>query len=246
MRKVAHRHNRLAALLLALLVIPAVTACTPSPTPSTQQPSQSATTCPNSLTSGLSGGTGAGHSAHFLSDYVSAPVTGAADVPNATFTNIFLYPDPNIESWDQHLSALAKQPNSRVDPDATVASLNAVTRALTCSSYFDLLTQYNINPPTFAGSEATIQSCVDAAVHDAGTSGVISFATMRSFADCERNNNKSDVHSDQVNIFVSPDLMSAAYGQSFDMCSAQSSSNGYHEGVSQLPTDRIRCAHCEE
>jgi hypothetical protein len=191
----------------------------PSPTPSQPQAG-----CPSAEFAGLSGGSGAGHPDHFLSDYVSAPDTGAADVPNAIFTNIFLYPDPNKETWDQHLASLASASGANVNTLATSESLNAMTTALTCSSYFDLLTQYNINPPSFDGADPTVQSCVDAAVKDAGTSGVISFATMRSFASCEKNH--SSLPSDQVNIFVSPDMKTAVYGESADMCG--STDNGYH------------------
>jgi hypothetical protein len=61
----------------------------PTPTPSpTSSSGLTGASCANQATSGLSGGTGFGHSDHFLSDYVSAPVTGAADVPNGTFMNV--------------------------------------------------------------------------------------------------------------------------------------------------------------
>jgi hypothetical protein len=119
---------------------------------------------------------------------------------------------------------LASSGASGVDPAATSETLNAMTQALTCSSYFDLLTQYNINPPTFKGAEQTIQSCVDAAVKDAGSSGVISFATMRTFAGCEQSHNATP--ADQVNIFLSPDMKAAGYGETADMCTT--TSNGYH------------------
>jgi hypothetical protein len=105
-----------------------------------------------------------------------------------------------------------------------------MTAALVCSSYFDALTQYALNPPIFSGAETTITYCVQAALGDA-THGVISFATMRTFAGCEQSNNGDA--STQVNIFVSPDIKAANYGQDgTDMCSpgtdGSSSTGGYH------------------
>jgi hypothetical protein len=208
----------LAMLAIATFANVLVVGCGPNPP---------AAVCSNPVAPNLSGGTGAGHMDNFASDYVSAPVTGAGEVTNADFTNIFLFPDPSSETWDQHLASLSDGGASTVDSAASSETLDAITKALTCSSYFDLLTQYNINPPTFSGAESTTQSCVDAAVHDAGSHGkVISYKDIRDFAACVKP--KSSVHSDQVNIFVSPDLKVAPYGQTSDMCSSSSSTHGYH------------------
>ena len=107
----------------------------------------------------FSGGTGAFHSDHFQSDYVTAPVLGAADVPNANFTNVYIWPDPASETWDAHTGPLLAPSMSTID---------GMTQALVCSSYFDLLTQYNINPPSFSGDEITFQQpCVNNALADA-------------------------------------------------------------------------------
>jgi hypothetical protein len=172
----------------------------------------------------FNGGTGPFTTNQFESSYVSEPFTGAADSPNANFTNIFLYlPTTPGQTWDQHVASLGAPTSEQID---------AMTAALVCSSYFDALTQYALNPPIFSGAETTITSCVQAALKDATSNkGVISFATMRSFAACEQSDNGDA--STQVNIFVSPDVKASDYGQDgTDMCSpgtdGSSSTGGYH------------------
>jgi hypothetical protein len=143
----------------------------------------------------FNGGTGAFHSDHFLSDYVTAPTFGAADVPNANFTNVYLWPDPRVETWDAHTGPLGAPPMALID-------LN--THRLVCSSYFDLLTQYNINPPSFSGDENTVSTCVNGALADAAAhKGVISWRGMGTFAKCIHDMNPNN-RSDQINIFLSP------------------------------------------
>jgi hypothetical protein len=172
----------------------------------------------------FNGGTGPFTGNQFESNYASEPITGAADVPNGNFTNIFLYlPATPTQTWDQHVKALGAPTSEQID---------ALTKALVCSSYFDALTQYALNPPTFAGAETTFSVCVQAALKDAAsTGGVISFATMRTFAGCE--DSMSGNPSTQVNIFVSPDIKASNYGQDGTwMCSpgtdGSSSTGGYH------------------
>lgn len=184
----------------------------------------------------FSGGTGFGHTDHFLSDYVGAPVTGAADVPNADFTNIFLFPDGGDASftWDDFQAVEASH-------GVTIPSqedIDAMTTSLVCSSYFDLLTQYNINPPIYSGDENTIPSCVTNALKDAATSpnGVMEFATMRSFAGCEDSSAVNANTSPQVNIFVAPPITASAYGQDGDaMCSPATTTNAYHGAGLNVP-----------
>jgi hypothetical protein len=155
---------------------------------------------------------------------VGEPFTGAADSPNADFTNVFLYlPSTPGQTWDQHVASLGAP---------TSEQINAMTAALVCSSYFDALTQYALNPPIFSGAGATITSCVQAALKDAGSDkGVIAYATMRTFAGCEQSDDGDA--STQVNIFVSPDIKASDYGQDGTyMCSAgtdgSSGTGGYH------------------
>jgi len=167
----------------------------------------------------FNGGTGPFTTNQFESSYVSEPFTGAVDVPNADFTNIFLYlPATPSQTWDQHVASLGAPTSEQID---------ALTAALVCSSYFDALTQYAINPPIFSGAETTITSCVQAALKDAAsTSGVISVATMRTFAGCEQSHN-GDAFTTQVNIFVSPDVKTSNYNQDgTSMCSSGTDGGG--------------------
>jgi hypothetical protein len=184
----------------------------------------------------FSGGTGFGHTDHFLSDYVGAPVTGAADAPNADFTNIFLFPDGGNAAftWDDFQAVEASQ-------GVTIPSqedLDAETTSLVCSSYFDLLTQYNINPPVFSGDENTIPSCVSSAMTAAATSpnGVMTFGTMQSFASCEDSSSVNANTSTQVNIFVAPPITASAPEQDGDaMCSPATTTNAYHGNGFDVP-----------
>ena len=172
----------------------------------------------------FNGGTGPFTTNQFESSYVGEPFTGAADSPNADFTNVFLYlPSTPGQTWDQHVASLGAP---------TSEQINAMTGALVCSSYFDALTQYALNPPIFSGAGATVTSCVQAALKDAGSDkGVIAYATMRSFAGCEQSDDGNA--STQVNIFVSPDIKASDYGQDGTyMCSAgtdgSGGTGGYH------------------
>jgi hypothetical protein len=190
--------------------------------------------CPNGSPpqfSGFAGGTGAFHSDHFLSDYVTAPPFGANDIPNGDFTNILLFP-PGFSSWDAYVASLppAMQP-------PTQEQIDAMTLGLVCSSFFDLLTQYNLNTPVYAGDQVTASDCVTTALNDAAsTKGVISYATMRSFAAC--NSNANNDPSPQVNIFVGPTIAASAYNEDgTNLCSAKL--GGYHGagvGVPQWTT----------
>lgn len=170
--------------------------------------------------SGFSGGTGAFHSDHFLSDYVTAPPFGANDIPNGNFTNIYLFP-PGFASWDAYVASL---PPALRPP--TQEQISAMTLGLVCSSFFDLLTQYNLNTPVYSGDQVTNSDCVITALSDAtSTNNVISYATMRSFAAC--NSNANNDPSPQVNIFVGPTVKASGYNQDgTDMCNDQE--GGYH------------------
>jgi hypothetical protein len=172
----------------------------------------------------FNGGTGPFTTNQFESSYVGEPFTGAADSPNADFTNIFLYlPSTPGQTWDQHVASLGAP---------TSEQINAMTAALVCSSYFDALSQYALNPPIFSGAGATVSSCVQAALKDAGSDkGVIAYATMRTFAGCEQSDDGDA--STQVNIFVSPDIKASDYGQDGTyMCSpgtdGSGGTGGYH------------------
>jgi hypothetical protein len=205
------------ALLVVLLSLP--TAFVVVPSASASNPANP--TCGNSPQV-FNGGTGAFYSNQFASNYVTAPPFGAADVPEAHFRNVFLFRASHAgETWDEHIAAIQAQV-------PTMEQIDAMTRALVCSSYFDLLTQYNINPPTFEGDVATDQTCVANAINDAqSTAGVISYATMRSFAGCEQS--PSSTNFPQINIFVAPDVPASAFGEdTLAMCSPQTETAAYH------------------
>lgn len=151
-------------------------------------------------------------SGNAMAQYAIAPVTGAAIVTHGKFTNIYLYPDPSAETWDQHLASISASGNA-VDPADTSEAIDAFTLAISQSHYFDSLMQYRttcflctgdgIHPPLFLGSEKTIKKCVDAAVGDAKNK-VFSYGTLRSFAACEQGAGGNP--SDQVNLIVSPEF----------------------------------------
>jgi hypothetical protein len=133
------------------------------------------------------------------------PGSSAAIVTNGEFTNLYLWPNPEKESWNEHLLKVAE-----TDPQATTTGLNSLTATLVGTSYFDLLTQYGIEPPTFGGEQATTQECVNQALTNAGENGgVIQWEGLTKFVGCEHTH--SAVHSPQVNLFVSPDLKAAEF-----------------------------------
>ncbi|HVN50682.1 MAG TPA: hypothetical protein VMT43_04580, partial [Acidimicrobiales bacterium] len=211
------RQSLIAAALVAATALVTVPGAPPAAGINPANPSCSSAVSPN-------GGTGAFYSNQFASNYVTAPPTGAADVPNAHFRNVFLFPMSSpTDTWDQHMQTL---PQNQRGP--TSEQIDAMTKDLVCSSYFDLLTQYNINPPTYDGDVATDDGCVTAAINDAmSTANVISYATMRTFAGCEQG--VSSANPPQINIFVSPDLMASAYGlDTFALCSSDKLPAAYH------------------
>ncbi len=121
------------------------------------------------------------------SDFAVAPITGAAIVTQGKFTNIYLYPDPASETWDQHLVTVGS-PNASSE---TSEAIDAFVSALASSHYWDVLSQYKaglfgsggpIRPPSFLGSEKTISKCVNAAMKDAKSGLTLEYGTLRSFA----------------------------------------------------------------
>ncbi len=162
-------------------------------------------------------------SAH-AGDFVVAPVTGAAVVTDGKFANIYLYPDPSTETWEQHLAAQSGFPNAAVE---TRDNLDAFVLALSQNGYFSRLSQYTsgisplgggpINAPQFLGRQNTIQACVDAAIKDAhivNNVKVLDSHTLGTFAGCE--NAANGGAATQVNIFLSPEFDAASgFGPAF-------------------------------
>jgi hypothetical protein len=143
---------------------------------------------------------------------------GSAVVTNGKFTNIYVYPDPDKETWEQHMARL--RPTDAKDfSRAAIDKFTADLMRPVWPSYFDALFQYNgINPPRFFGSGVASQSCVDAALKDEHD-GVLQWDTIRSLSNCHVNGMDP---SPQVNLIFSPDIKIGKivpFGTSGEMCS---------------------------
>jgi hypothetical protein len=126
---------------------------------------------------------------------------GSAVVTYGRFTNVYVYPDPDMETWEQHIAPL------RLDATQfSRASIDGFTGAMmnpAWPSYFDALMQYNgIHPPRFFGSFVASKTCVDAAMKDLHN-GVLQWDTIRSLANCHQAGLDP---SPQVNLIFSPDI----------------------------------------
>jgi len=108
-------------------------------------------------------------------------------VTDGRFTNVYVYPDPSRETWEQHLQRLPANLKPSDPEKFTRQSIDAFTQALMSPqwpSYFGALYQYGgINPPLFFGSFVASQACVDAAMRDLHN-GVLEQTTIRSLSNC--------------------------------------------------------------
>src|SRR5579862_6109369 len=106
-----------------------------------------------------------------------------AVVTDGRFTNVYVFPDPSRETWEQHLNSLPASAKPADWQKFTRKSIDAFTQSIMSTawpSYFGALHQYGgINPPQFFGSFVASQQCVDAAMKDANN-GVIEATTIRS------------------------------------------------------------------
>jgi hypothetical protein len=147
-------------------------------------------------------------------------------VTDGRFTNVYVYPDPSQETWEQHLQRLPANQKPKDSENFARSSIDAFTQALMSPewpSYFGALYQYGgINPPLFFGSAVASQACVDAAMRDLHN-GVLEQTTIRSLSNCHTAGMDP---SPQVNLIFSPDIkigepvtspLGAANGP--DMCS---------------------------
>src|SRR5215813_7530811 len=83
---------------------------------------------------------------------------GSAVVTNGRFTNIYVFPDPDKETWEEHFK---KVDPARAD-QFTRAKIDQYTQELMrpqWPSYFDALVQYGVHPPRFFGSGVATKSC---------------------------------------------------------------------------------------
>lgn len=167
--------------------------------------------------------------------------TARADtvVSDGKFTNVYVYPDPSRETWEQHLNNLpASQKPS--DPEKfTRQSIDRFTEVLMSPewpSYFGGLHQYGgINPPRFFGSHVASQACVDAALKDLHN-GVLEWTTARSLSNCHIDGMDP---SPQVNLIFSPDIKIGNPGLTADgpdVCSQSGSHTiAYHAAGLNTP-----------
>ena len=83
---------------------------------------------------------------------------GSAVVTNGRFTNIYVLPDPDKETWEEHMAKL--RPNDAAEfSRAAIDRFTANLMEPAWPSYFDPLFQYSgINPPRFFGSAVASQA----------------------------------------------------------------------------------------
>ncbi|HEY7171428.1 MAG TPA: hypothetical protein VH417_11315 [Vicinamibacterales bacterium] len=171
----------------------------------------------------------------------AASARAEAVVTNGRFTNIYVLPDPDRETWDAHFK--------RVDParaaDFTRAKIDAFTDALMAPrwpGYFDALRQYGVHPARFFGSGIALQDCVDRALKDV-KNGVIQSDTIRSLANCHPDGLDP---SPQINLIFSPDLKVAHVLEAEDMCTKPGDPKAYHFGGLNVPNYAVIStnSHC--
>lgn len=145
-----------------------------------------------------------------------------AVVSDGKFTNVYIYPDPDKETWDEHLKNLPANQKPADWQKFTRQKIDEFTQTLMSPewpSYFDALHQYGgINPPRFFGSFIASQHCVDAALKDLHD-GVLEATTIRSLSNCHESGMDP---SPQVNLIFSPDIKigeSATTANGPDICS---------------------------
>ncbi|MDQ2840241.1 MAG: hypothetical protein M3Y72_04215, partial [Acidobacteriota bacterium] len=146
-------------------------------------------------------------------------LAGTAVVTHGKITNVYVYPTPSWQTWEQHMESLRPADADRFSR-ASIDQFTDQIMKLSAPSYFDALFQYSgIHPPDFFGSGVASQKCVDAALKDAYHS-VLQWDTIRSLSNCHASGMDP---SPQLNLIFSPDIKvakitfpAAAHGP--DMC----------------------------
>jgi len=127
-------------------------------------------------------------------------------VTDGKFTNVYVFPNPSRETWEQHLANLPASQKPSDWQKFTRASIDGFTQTMMSAewpNYFGALHQYGgINPPRFFGSHVASQACVDAAMKDLHN-GVLEETTARSLSNCHIDGMDP---SPQVNLIFSPDI----------------------------------------
>jgi hypothetical protein len=162
-------------------------------------------------------------------------------VSDGKFTNVYVYPDPDKETWEQHLNNLPPDKKPKDWQKFTIQAIDAFTEALMSAdwpSYFGALHQYGgINPPHFFGSYAISQECWEAAKKDLHNGVVLEWTTASALANCHKNGRDP---SPQVNLIFSPDIQVGEFmlptADGPDICSQTGSHTvAYHAGGLNRP-----------
>ncbi|MDT7605446.1 MAG: hypothetical protein QOF61_3443 [Acidobacteriota bacterium] len=158
---------------------------------------------------------------------------GSAVVTDGKFTNIYVFPDPSRETWEQHMARLRPTDAAQFSR-AAIDHFTEELMAPVWPSYFSALFQYSgIHPPRFFGSAVASQACVDAAMRDLHN-GVMQWDTIRSLSNCHINGHDP---SPQVTLIFSPDIKIGKIvpaGTSGDMCTT-SNTRGWHAWGLNVP-----------
>jgi hypothetical protein len=170
-----------------------------------------------------------------LAVIANARAQGTAVVTNGRFTNLYVYPHSDTQTWEQHIAPLRPGDAAKFSR----ASIDAFTQQLMSHpwpTYFDPLFQYSgINPPQFFGSAQVSAACFQAAMRDVHT-GVMQPDTVRSLANCHTAGMDP---SPQINLIFSPDVPVAVFqlvvtSIGGDMCTT-TTTNAWHAGGLNVP-----------
>ncbi len=165
----------------------------------------------------------------------SAFAQGTAVVTNGRFTNIYVYPHSDTQSWEQHIASLRPGDAAKFSRASIDRFVETLMRQ-PWPTYFDSLFQYSgINPPQFFGSAEVNAGCFQAAMKDAHN-GVLQADTIRSLANCHAAGLDP---SPQVNLIFSPDVPVATNqlvvtSPGADMCTT-TTTNAWHGGGLNVP-----------
>src|SRR5262249_50520157 len=165
----------------------------------------------------------------FMMLAVTAPTAyaGSAVVTNGKFTNIYVFPGSDKETWEQHMAKLRPSDAAQFSRAAIDKFTDQLMRPV-WPSYFDPLFQYSgIHPPRFFGSAVATKACVDAALKDR-LNGVLQWDTIRSLSNCHIDGHDP---SPQVTLIVSPDIKIGKivpFGTSGDMCAEAGAPRAWH------------------
>lgn len=169
---------------------------------------------------------------------------GDAIVTNGKFTNIYVYPTSDIESWEQHMASL-RPADAAMFSRASIDKFTSDIMSPEWPSYFDPLFQYSshipptssgIYPPQFFGSAVATTSCTDEVRKRLADDLPLNWDSIRKLANCHTSGNDP---SPQVNLIFSPDFKIAkptdhSFGTGQDMCTT-STTNGWHSAWLNTP-----------